>query len=217
VPLLPTLPPFASFSAQVTAQGIVVSWECPATANPIKDIKHLFRIYRRAESHSGETRIAEIDVTGCVAGTGTGKFLDQTFEWEQTYFYRGTVVSALEMRGKPPTEVEGEDTPEVKAFAHDIFPPAVPSGVQAVNSGTGQQPFIDLIWTPVSDADLDGYNVYRHEEGTAPAKINTQLVKMPAYRDTQVESGRTYFYSASAVDQRGNESARSEEASERVP
>jgi hypothetical protein len=32
-----------------------------------------------------------------------------------------------------------------------------------------------------------------------------------------VASGRTYFYSVSAVDIRGNESARSQEASEAVP
>jgi len=32
-----------------------------------------------------------------------------------------------------------------------------------------------------------------------------------------VDAGKTYFYSVSSVDQRGNESARSDEASERVP
>ena len=113
--------------------------------------------------------------------------------------------------------IEGDDTPEVKVFADDVFPPAVPSGLQAVFSGPGQQPFIDLIWAPVPDADLDGYNVYRHEEGGTPVKVNSELVKMPAYRDVQVVSGKRYFYSVSAVDLRGNESKRSEEASESVP
>jgi fibronectin type 3 domain-containing protein len=42
-------------------------------------------------------------------------------------------------------------------------------------------------------------------------------VKTPAFRDTKVEGGKTYFYSVSAVDARGNESGRSEEASETVP
>ena len=113
--------------------------------------------------------------------------------------------------------MEGDDTPEVKVFAHDIFPPAVPAGLQAVFSGPGQQAFIDLIWAPVADADLEGYNLYRHEEGAAAVKLNSEPVKTPAYRDAQVMAGKTYFYSVSAVDQRGNESARSEEASERVP
>jgi len=59
--------------------------------------------------------------------------------------------------------------------------------------------------------------VYRHEEGGAAVKVNAQLVKTPAYRDASVASGVNYFYSISAVDVRGNESARSEEAGERVP
>jgi hypothetical protein len=144
-------------------------------------------------------------------------FLDQTFEWENTYFYRGAVVSVVEAAGKPAVEVEGDDTPEMKLFAHDVFPPAVPSGLQAVYSGPGQQPFIDLVWAPVTDADLDGYNIYRHEDGGAAVKLNTEVVKVPAFRDAQVVSGKTYCYSVSAVDVRGNESARSEVASESVP
>jgi hypothetical protein len=147
----------------------------------------------------------------------TTSFLDQNFEWENTYFYHGAVVSVMETAGKPALEVEGDDTPEVKVFAHDVFPPAVPSGVQAVFSGVGQQAFIDLVWAPVADSDLDGYNVYRHEEGGAAVKVNRELVKTPAFRDVQVASGKKYFYSVSAVDLRGNESARSEQTSESVP
>jgi fibronectin type 3 domain-containing protein len=94
----------------------------------------------------------------------------------------------------------------------------VPSGLQAVFSGPGQTPFIDLIWAPVTDVDLDGYNVYRREEGGGPAvKLNAEPVKAPAYRDTTVISRKHYLYSVSAVDVRGNESARSEEAAESTP
>ncbi len=144
-------------------------------------------------------------------------FLDRNFEWEKTYFYWGSVVSVMTMPGRPPVEVEGEDTPEVKVFADDVFPPAVPSGLQAVFSGPGQQPFIDLIWTPDTDADLAGYNIYRREDGGTPVRLNSELAKAPAFRDTSVQPGKAYYYWVSAVDLRGNESARSEEASERVP
>ena len=126
-------------------------------------------------------------------------------------------MSVVEAAGKSAVEVEGDDTPEVKVWAHDVFPPAVPSGLQAVFSGPGQQPFIDLVWAPVTDSDLDGYNVYRHEEGAAAVKVNSEPVKMPAFRDAHVAAGKTYFYSVSAVDLRGNESGRSEVASESVP
>jgi hypothetical protein len=239
VALVPTLPPFGGFAAQATAQGVLISWQCPRESGRRAGIKYLFRIYRRLESSASATRIAEVDATACAAGPGgpvplSGQpsggpsaakepdriitsFLDQTLEWEKTYFYRGAVVSVVEVTGKPAAEVEGDDTPEVTVWAHDVFPPAVPSGLQAVFSGPGQQPFIDLIWAPVTDADLEGYNVYRSEEGGSLVKVNSELVKMPAFRDMQVISGKKYFYSVSAVDQRGNESARSEEASESVP
>src|SRR5258706_2664121 len=242
VPLVPTMAPFSNFAAQPTAQGVLISWQCPPMSRKgSAGTKYLFRIYRHSESSSREIRIAEIDETDCAgpgglmapsseaSGTSAnaaqaqdqGKistsFLDQTFEGEHTYFYWGTVVSLVEAAGKPAIEVEGDYTPEVKVFAHDVFPPAVPSGVQAVFSGAGQLPFIDLIWAPVTDSDLDGYNVYRHEESGATVKVSAEPVKTPAFRDMQVVSGKTYSYSVSAVDQRGNESPRSEEASERVP
>jgi fibronectin type 3 domain-containing protein len=86
-----------------------------------------------------------------------------------------------------------------------------------VFSGPGQKAFIDLVWAPVADVDLGGYNVYRREAGTAAVKVNVALVKMPAFRDGNVMAGKDYSYSVSAVDVRGNESARSEEAGEAVP
>ncbi len=231
VSLLPTIVPFQSFAAQVTPPGVMISWQCPERSAAIPRVNYLFRIYRRSAQGGPDARIAELDANQCVGkapsetpsiqeaqrgGDGTS-FLDQTIVWEDTYFYRGTVVSVLAAKEGSPVEVEGDDTPEVKVFAHDIFPPAVPTGLQAVFSGSGQQPFIDLVWNPVTDADLAGYNVYRHDEGTAPIKINSDLITTPAFRDTRVESGRTYFYSVSAVDERGNESTRSAEASETVP
>jgi hypothetical protein len=236
VSLVPTIPPFGGFAVRTEGQGVLITWQCPALANRRTDIKYLFRIYRRSESGSKETRIAEVDATDCVMGPGgltalssaassgeasegnmnPNSFLDQTFEWEKTYFYRGTVVSVVEAAGKA-VAVEGDDTVELKVFAHDVFPPATPSGLQAVFSGPGQLPSIDLIWAPVTDADLDGYNVYRREDGGDEVRVNTELVKTPAFRDTAVVSGKTYSYSVSAVDARGNESARSEAAGERVP
>ena len=219
VPLVPTLPPFEHFAAQAVDQGVRISWQCPSAAEGRSGIRYLFRICRRLESSSNWNKVAEVGATECAAGQEKAitSFLDQSFEWEKRYSYRSAVVSVIEAAGKPAVEAEGDDTAEISVFAHDVFPPAVPAGVQAVFSGPGQQAFIDLIWAPVTDADLDGYNIYRHEAGSAAVKLNVEPVKTPAFRDAQVAVGRTYFYSVSAIDQRGNESARSEEASESVP
>jgi len=150
-------------------------------------------------------------------GEATFTFTDPSIEWEKTYEYHANIATVIARPSQPEAQVEGEDTPDVRVFTHDIYPPAVPSGLQAVFSGPGQLPFIDLIWAPVTDLDFAGYNVYRHEPGSPPEKINTEPLKTPTYRDAAVSSGKTYSYSVSSVDSRANESVRSEEASERVP
>jgi hypothetical protein len=214
VPLAETLLPPTDFAARVTAQGVELTWTGALLSPPGSSaIRRSYRVYRRADGSQQEILVGEGE-----AGIEKNLSLtDQSFEWEKTYYYRATTFTVIAQPGKPEASVEGDDTPKVRVFAHDVFPPAVPSGLQAVFSGPGQQPFIDLIWAPVTDADLEGYNVYRHEEGTAPIKVNSEPVKIPAFRDVQVVSGKKYSYSVSAVDLRGNESARSEEASESVP
>lgn len=212
VSLARTLAPPAQFHARMTAQGVVLSWENEAPAgNSSVAVHYAVRVFRRPLDGPEQTVVGELPIPGDQTLT------DSTIEWEKTYRYRAETVTIIDQGAKPPIQIEGEDTAEVTVFADDVFPPAVPAGLQAVFSGPGQKPFIDLVWAPVTDVDLAGYNVYRHEEGAAPAKINGELLKAPSYRDSDVSSGKTYLYSVSSVDLRGNESAGSEEASENVP
>jgi hypothetical protein len=207
------LPPPSDFGAQVTAEGVVLSWTRIPLAPETPGLRHIYRVYRRPEGADADTVVGELPMDPSSAT----RLVDHSFEWEKTYFYRATTVTLIYEAGQPESQFEGDDTPAVKVFAHDVFPPAVPSGLQAVFSGVGQQPFIDLIWAPDTDADLAGYNVFRHEAGAAPVRINSELVKTPAFRDMNVAPGQTYVYSVSAVDVRGNESTRSQETSEAVP
>lgn len=224
VSLVRTLPPPENFAAQVTGQGVVLSWtsDLPA-ASSLPGVRYVYRVYRRPtgsqEKNSEEKNRDEKILVGEVpAGSGHGFTLtDSSIEWEKTYEYRAETVTVVTQEKQPELQFDGDDTPEVQVFTHDVFPPAIPSGLQAVFSGPGQQTFIDLVWAPVTDVDLDGYNVYRHEEGAAAVKVNAALVKTPAYRDMNVVSGKHYVYSVSAVDVRGNESARSEVVGETVP
>jgi len=213
-----TLPPPTDLAARLTGQGVVLGWtgEMLSLTHPQTDpqpVRFSYRVYRRQEGSHQQTLVGEV----AAGGVRNLSLTDESFEWEKTYYYHANTFTVIAQPGKPEVSIEGDDTPEVRVFADDGFPPAVPSGLQAVFSGPGQEAFIDLIWAPVTDADLDGYNLYRHEEGGAPVKLNLELVKIPAFRDVQVVSGKRYFYSVSAVDLRGNESARSEEASESVP
>jgi hypothetical protein len=219
----PTLPPPADLNAQVTADGVVLQWT--ATSLPTDGLHRFYRTYRRLEESNNDVVGGELPLE-----SPTTQFVDHGFEWGKTYYYHVNVVTEVAAGIHPcgsqqqplgdcatVYQVEGDDSPIIKIFADDIFPPAIPAGLQAVFSGVGQKPFIDLIWTPGTENDLTGYNVYRREEGGQPIRINTEFVKTQAYRDTSVQPGKKYFYSVSAVDIRGNESGRSEEASEQVP
>jgi hypothetical protein len=225
VPAIATLPPPNDLSAELTGDGVVLTWTSAgesqniptanfatnfATNSPSLQLR--YRVYRRDESTGKDAIAGEVPI----GEPGPAQFTDSGFEWEKTYLYRITAVSIIK---RPDTEiqVEGDDTPPVRVVAHDIFPPAVPTGLQAAFSGEGQKPFIDIIWAPVTNADLAGYNIFRSEDGGAAIKLNSELVKSPAYRDFSVTSGKTYTYSVSAVDVRGNESHRSEQTSEPVP
>lgn len=213
VPLARTLPPPRDFQARVTGQGVVLSWSAEPAASSAADLQYVYRVFRHTEGSSDQA------LAGAVPASAETSYAltDAGIEWQKTYAYHAETVTILHPPDHSRLEVEGDDTPEVKVFADDVFPPSVPSDLQAVYSGPGQKPFIDLVWAPVSDVDLAGYNVYRREQGTAPVKLNTDLVRTPAYRDANVAPQRRYFYLASAVDVRGNESAQSAEASESVP
>jgi hypothetical protein len=223
-----TLPPPSNLAAALTGDGVVLTWTSPQESRNIPrnipatlpagspGVQFRYRIYRRDENSGKDAIAGEVDL----GRTGPVTFTDTSFEWEKTYLYRITVVSIVQ-RPDSEVQVEGDDTAPVRVIAHDVFPPSVPAGLQAAYSGEGQKPFIDLIWAPVTNADLAGYNVYRSEAngaaGEKTVKLNAELVKSPSYRDFAVASGKTYTYLVSAVDVRGNESQRSEPTSEPVP
>jgi hypothetical protein len=219
VPSAPTLPPPEHFRAGVKSDGVLLAWDCPPAIAAQGAIEHKLRIYRREQGKPTDSKVSDANLTDCAQTQPAQipEFLDQTFEWERHYDYRATVVTVVSEPGKPEVEVEGDDTPAIPAFTHDVFPPAMPTGLQAVFSGVGQAPFVDLVWSPDTEADLAGYNIFRHEENESPVKLNSEPVKAPAFRDSKVKSGKKYFYSVSAVDERNNESAKSEETSELVP
>jgi hypothetical protein len=212
VPSAPTLAAPENLAVHLSANGVEVTWNAVPSSPNVSGVKYEYRVYRRDVTTNQDAVAGEIPVSG----DANPSFLDANFEWEKTYDYRLTVATVID-RPDGREQVEGEDSSSVHVIAHDIFPPATPTGLQAVFSGPGQKPFIDLIWAGNSETDLAGYNVYRRDVGSEPIKITTELVKTPSFRDSNLVPGHEYLYSISAVDARGNESSRSEDASETVP
>ena len=150
------------------------------------------------------------------------EFRDETFEWEKSYEYSLSVIASENLPGSKKAEFESDYSPDLSITPHDVYPPATPTGVQAVHSGVleGGGDFIDITWNGNNEKDLAGYNVYRREAqepAAAAIRINSKLLITPSFRDDTVQKGRRYFYSVSAVDGRKNESERSPETSEFVP
>ena len=209
ISLAPSLPPPGNLTSEVTAQGVMIRWSLVATPQT-PGLTHIYRIYRRNPASKTDAVAGELPLEG----TTEGKFVDGGVGWGTTYLYRITIVTTLKTDELGSVQVEGADSDSVEVRPVDIYPPAPPKGLQAVYSGVGQRPFIDLTWSANTEPDLAGYNVYRREEGTTAVKLNTEPLKTPAYRDSTVTAGKRYLYSVSAVDVRGNESAKSEEAAE---
>ncbi len=214
VPLVQTLPAPTKVQAEPVPDGVRISWgeAGPPRTGGTLNAQYAYRILRRLEGSNDYVMVTQLN-----AGNEAKIVIDSGIEWEKTYQYWVRPVTLWRESDSRNGEVEGDDSPVVNVFAHDSFPPAVPSAVQAVYSGVPQHSFIDITWSPNTEPDLAGYNVYRRLEDQPVVKINSELVKTPRFADSGIQPGIKYIYSVSAVDLRGNESGKSPETSETVP
>lgn len=106
------------------------------------------------------------------------------------------------------TDIQGAGT----GGPPDTTPPADPTGLVASPGNTA----VSLSWNNNTEGDLDGYNIYRSlTSGSGYSKLNTNPVTSPAFTDTGLTNGVTYYYVITAVDTAlpANESGYSSEVS----
>ena len=213
VPLVQVLSPPQRVSAHPAPTGIEISWDefGPLVKESRLRTQYAYKVMRRQKGANEAVLVKQLP-----AANHGMEFVDTGIEWEKSYQYWITPVTLWQDENRK-GEVEGNDSAIVDVFAHDSFPPAAPSGLEAVFSAAPQNSFIDLTWTANTEPDLAGYNVYRHTANSPPVKINPELIKTPRFPDPGIQPGMKYFYSVTAVDLRGNESGKSEETSETVP
>ena len=76
---------------------------------------------------------------------------------------------------------------------------------------------VDLSWT-ASTSHVSGYRVYVATVSGGPYTLLTKdLVKGTTYTDTNVKSGKTYYYMVISVDANGAESVASKEFTAKIP
>lgn len=103
---------------------------------------------------------------------------------------------------------ESPDSAEVIATPRDMTPPATPTGITVV-PGIGR---VFLTWNENKEQDLAGYHVYRSPKaGGVHERLTVKPLNRTTFSDETVKQGATYYYSVTAIDRSGNESARSKE------
>jgi hypothetical protein len=213
VQVFPVPAPIASVEARVTESAIELNWSVPAGSSAGEPLPAVigYRIYR-AEVKPAASAAPQVLPQGkseshavLVGSSETNSYRDTNFVFDQTYIY--TVRSVIQVEGH---ELESSDSQPVKVTPRDTFPPATPQNlVAAVLSGaTPGEALVELSWSINLETDLVGYRVYRSEqEGARGELLTPELLPTPAVRDTSVKPGHRYWYTVTAVDRAGNESA----------
>ena len=211
--------PVTGLAAEVRKQGVVLRWNAAEPKEAIR-LKRTLLNPPAAKTKEGPLAPAAEPVTlDLLVEPDKGVGIDKDIRFGRSYEYRAQRIVRTTAEGKQ-IELDGELSGPIRIAAEDIFPPSVPEGLAAVATGaTGGAPAsIDLSWQPDAEADVAGYRVYRREGQSEWKRISgDQAVVGPAFHDADVQAGHTYGYAVTAVDARGNESGRSEEASDTVP
>jgi hypothetical protein len=212
--LLPVAARITDLRATPTETAVELAWTPPTQTSdgaPLQAISE-YRIYR-GELDPASAAAASKDLAQAkwksplarLGGLETNQYRDTSFEFKKTYAY--TVRSVTQRDGSP---IESSDSVAAVVTPQDVYPPSAPQGVvaAAIVAGTTKAPEVDLSWSMSTEADLAGYRIYRSEQQETPGQLVTpELLLSPAYRDTSVAANHRYWYTVTAVDRAGNESA----------
>ena len=166
--------------AEVTADGTRLTWQAPPGDGPF-----LYNLYRFApEGREPATPLNPAPV-------GATEYLDSKLVSGQRYRYAVRVVLA---EGQPYRE--GEPSGTIEVLAQDLFAPATPSGLVAVQEG----PAVRLFWNPSAEKDAAGYRVQRRIGDGAWSAIGPDPVQGALYLDVDVRTGQLVSYRVTAVD-----------------
>ena len=188
---------------------VSISWSAPSKDADGGDVTGLasYTVFRSKGSTNAFQSIATV-------GVETREYVDTGLEELTTYYY---AVSASDEIGN---ESARSGIVQVLTSGSDRVAPAAPQNLSAV---TDDDIFsqVSLVWSPPTrDANgeeltgLTRYVVFRSEGSrNAFVSVDTVDAATSAYVDTGLEELTTYYYTVSAIDGDGNESARAGDVS----
>ncbi|MGA2186327.1 MAG: hypothetical protein ABSH47_25205 [Bryobacteraceae bacterium] len=175
----------AGVAAAAVPEGVRVTWTDAA--------EHSFRVFRKGPDDKQPLEAGK---------TSTTEYVDHNIVWGSQYQYW---VQSLRDGAESDAVASPVLAPE------DKFPPAVPTGLNAVTGVNS----IELAWERNTETDFKNYVIYRATgDGLLQKLAETDA---PAYSDKAIEAGKRYRYAIAAVDQRGNASEKSAPAEAAAP
>jgi len=200
-PMVLPLPP-TEVAAAVFSDRIEITWNPPLKNKDQSSPPNVkgYNIYRSEEG--GEPQRLNVSLIN------EEKYDDRNFVFGQTYGY---FVRASATDASP--YLESEDSEGTEILTKDTFPPEPPKGLISV---AGQN-LLAISWDANTEEDLQGYRVWRREEGAIKFRLLTpDPIKESAYNDRAVEKGKMYAYAVTALDKAGNESQKSKTITDRI-
>ncbi len=181
----PAKPQNLTVSAYPEGNALNLSWNSDAV-----DVK-LYEIYYKSEKMTGWEFLSSVSYPK-YAFDHTG--LEDGLKYE----YK---IKALDIRGQ-----ESKFSNMESGIPRDTVPPSVPEGL-SISEITNDS--IELIWTPIIETDLDGYNIYRYTTAT-PDGWGDLIGFVPAGNNSFIDDGlkelTQYYYAVTAFDEVPNES-----------
>jgi Leucine-rich repeat (LRR) protein len=173
----------ANFRAYPRNESIYFTWN----AVNVPDLKHYLISYGTTDS-----TLTMLD-SATTTNTTIANLTNGT-----TYYFNIRAMDLWDNESNPSATISSSP---------DGTPPAIPDSLKASPSDSR----IVLTWNAVADADLANYRIYK---GTSPSPTtyytNTTAL---SYTDNNTANTVTYYYRLTTMDQAGNESAYSAEAS----
>ena len=201
--------------AENTPDGVAISWTAPQqTVTGSKPPIESYRVYRAvADASDGGKSPKSKGTLQRIGDSPELRFVDTQFEFGTPYVYAVRTVSKSDGQ-----DIESSDSNLVGVTPRDTFPPSAPQGLvttfvraQSADANTaGNLAYIELSWAIAPENDVAGYNIYRSDtEGVPGKRLNAELLPTPTFRDMTSAPDHVYFYTVTAVDRAGNESAAS--------
>jgi hypothetical protein len=209
-------PAVAGLTAEGSRSGIVLRWTPePASAGEVLIRREDIATAAQTPASRNHPEPGVVWLTADAASPDSAtqsKVLDATALPNVAYRYTAERSIKAQVGGRE-LEMRSAESAPVNFTLHEIYAPSAPTGLTAVGFATDTSPFaVDLIWQPVNEPAVMGYNVYREaidsngKNLTPRALISTAKVTLPGFHDATAQADTRYRYEVTAVDGHGNES-----------